>query len=116
MLGKKSRSGVSGVAIGGRKRLFVIWFFTFFVFLFPFYVMAVIGPMAGVGSVQASVCDAEGTGPGGTTPYLFFLFFFSYASVLVNRQHRGLLWCLLVCSWAVVPALFCREPGWLAPG
>ena len=61
MLGKKSRSGVSGVVIGSRKRLFVIWFF--FSFL---NVMAVIGPMAWVGSVQASVCDAEGTGPNGT--------------------------------------------------
>ena len=50
--------------------------------------MAVIRPMAGVGSVQASVCDAEGTGRDGTPPYLFF---FCYASVLVNRQHRGLL-------------------------
>ena len=29
MLGKKSRSGVSGVVIGSRKRLFVIWFFYF---------------------------------------------------------------------------------------
>ena len=52
--------------------------------------MAVIGPMAGVGSVQGSVCDTEGTGPDGTPSYLFFLFF-CYASVLVNRQHRGLL-------------------------
>ena len=80
MLKKKSRSGVSGVVIGSRKRLFVIWFFTFFIFIFTFfifyfsyflffyffYVMAVIGQMARVGSVQASVCDAEGTGPDGT--------------------------------------------------
>ena len=96
MLGKKARSGVSGVVIGSRKRLFVIWFFTFLFFIFLlflfffFYVMAVIGPMAGVGSVQGSVCDAEGTGPDGTPSYFFFLFF-CYASVLVNRQHRGLL-------------------------
>ena len=53
--------------------------------------MAVIGPMAGLGSVQASVCDPEGTRPDGTPPYRFFLFFFCYASVLENRQHRGLL-------------------------
>ena len=88
MLGKKSRSGVSGVVIGSRKRLFVIW---------SFYVMAVIRPMAGLGSVQASVCDAEGTGPDGTPPYPFFLFFFCYASVLVNRQHRAscsVCWCV----------------------
>ena len=82
MLGKKSRSGVSGVVIGSRKRLSYGFFLC---------VMAVIGPMAGVGSVQASVCDAKGTGPNGTPPYLFFVFFFWYASVLVNRQQRGLL-------------------------
>ena len=93
MLGKKARSGVSGVVIGSRKRLFVIWFFYFFIFSFFsffFYGMAVIGPMPGVGSVQGSVCDAEGTGPDGTPSYLFFLFF-CYASVLVNHQHSGLL-------------------------
>ena len=82
MLGKKSRSRVSGVVIGSRKRLFVLFFF---------YIMAVIGPMTRVGSVQDSVCDAEGTGPDGSPPYLFFFFLFCYASVLMNRQHMGLL-------------------------
>ena len=101
MLGKKSRSRVSGVVIGSRKRLFFIWFFTFFIFYFFlfFYVMAVIGPMAGVGSAQASVCDAEGTGPDGSPPYLFFFFLFCYASVLVNLAAStgascSVCWCV----------------------
>ena len=93
MLGKKSRSGVSGVVIGSRKRLCHMVFYFFYFLLFLFFFMSwqyVIGPMAGVGSVQGSVCDAEGMGPDDTPSYRFFLFF-CYASVLVNRQHRGLL-------------------------
>ena len=92
MLGKKSRSGVSGVVIGSRKRLchMVFYFFIFYLFFIFFMSWQSIGPMAGLGSVQGSVCDAEGPGPDGTPSYLFFLFF-CYASVVGNRQHRRLL-------------------------
>ena len=77
--------------------------------------MAVLGPVDWDGWCLSPGCGAEGTGPDGSPSCLFFLFYFLYASVVVNHQHRGLLSCLSTypgCSVQIV----LWGPSWLAPG